>query len=109
MAITIIEAYKNAQGRQINPTIDLIGAVNSETTTVEDLRNLIAQGGNVDQTDAKGETPLMLSARYILPEFVEVLIEQGADVNGDNKIIFPINLLQNMETIPHFTIIYHRK
>ncbi len=48
---------------------------------VDEVRFLLAQGGNPDARDEEGHTPLMLAAAEGNRELVRILLESGADPN----------------------------
>lgn len=50
---------------------------------VDDAKQLVAQGANIDEVTAqKGESPLQLAARFGHLELIRLLIERGADPDG---------------------------
>ena len=58
---------------------ELISA--SESGNLEDVRELIENGANVNLADSYGKTPLMYASENGYPEVVETLINGGANVN----------------------------
>lgn len=50
------------------------------------LKLLSSSGGNLNQADAEGNTPLHLAITDIFPERAEQLIEAGAEVNATNRL-----------------------
>jgi ankyrin repeat protein len=55
-------------------------AVNNQD--VAQVRQLIAQGVDVNETDAKGDSPLIIAAYKGYTEIVKLLLEAGADVGA---------------------------
>lgn len=53
--------------------------------SVDELKLLLALGADVRECDEKGDTPLLLAARYRRTEAVRALLEAGADPNGCNQ------------------------
>ncbi len=52
----------------------------------EQIRSLLRAGANVNASDSKGDTPLIIAAFHGLSETVDILLEQGADLNAKNRI-----------------------
>ena len=50
------------------------------------LRFLVKKGGGIEATDAQGDTPLHWAARQGHAHIIAYLIEQGAQINTQNKV-----------------------
>jgi ankyrin repeat protein len=53
-----------------------------ETATKESIRELIADGADVNATDGLGGTPLHWAASHSNPDGIEVLLNAGANINA---------------------------
>ena len=54
---------------------------------VRQVKQLLAQGEEINQTNKVGWTPLMLAAGHRNKDMVDVLLAEGADVNFREKEI----------------------
>ncbi|MDD9899489.1 MAG: ankyrin repeat domain-containing protein [Alphaproteobacteria bacterium] len=52
---------------------------------LDDVKELIAAGAEVDYRDSSGETPLMWAVRYNNTLLAKMLIEAGADMDARNR------------------------
>ncbi len=62
---------------------DLVTAIRNADALA--VGRMLDAGADVDARDAEGNTPLILASLYANPECVELLIENGANVNAANK------------------------
>ncbi|MES0490117.1 MAG: ankyrin repeat domain-containing protein [Leptospirales bacterium] len=66
------------------------------------MKKMIKDGVNVNMSDAKGISPLMIAAAYGKPKAVSLLIQSGADINaededGNTALLFANQLRYNEE------------
>ena len=52
------------------------------TNNINEIRNLIDTGANVNEPDENGFTPVMIAANGQNPEILKTLIKAGADVGA---------------------------
>ena len=65
-----------------------------EQLDIGHLRGLLTRGGDVEEKDAKGTTPLVKAVLKDSLEVVELLLNAGADVNGPFCVVgFPENMV----------------
>lgn len=50
------------------------------------LKFLVKKGGSLDATDGQGDTPLHWAARQGHAHIIAYLVEQGAQINTQNKV-----------------------
>jgi ankyrin repeat protein len=62
---------------------NLRSAIDKGDTTV--VRSLLAKGANVDATDERGSTPLLLASSLGRADIVHLLLAKGADINMNSN------------------------
>jgi ankyrin repeat protein len=88
-----MQAAANANANAVNPDERLAGGSNGYTPLlfaarvgdIESARLLINAGANVNDVDALGLSPLVLSTVRGFPEFAAFLLDQGANPHADDS------------------------
>lgn len=63
------------------------------------MQFLVKKGGDLNATDAQGDTPLHWAARQGHAQVIAYLIEQGSQINAQNKVsYFVFNLCKVLYT-----------
>ena len=69
-----------------------------EQADTERLRELLSRGGDVEEKDANGTTPLGKAVERDCPEMVELLLNAGADVNASFRMYIPFKMWRSAWT-----------
>ena len=62
---------------------------------MKDVKKLLELGADIDAKDNRQETPLHLAARNGHFEVVKMLLENGANITGENFLKIKISLLMS--------------
>lgn len=76
--------------------------VSSKKSSLQEMRELIKSGANVNYQDVLGDTPLIKATSYFFYSAIELLLENGADVNLTNNM--NENGLIQISQQPRYTI-----
>lgn len=91
--IGVIKPIMVRKKRSRSPGYGAAAVKAAEELEIENVKNLIEMGADINSKDRQGNTILHWLARWDQDEFIRFLIEQGADVNTQNKDGFtPLHL-----------------
>lgn len=90
----------NQELRDTTDTTPLMAAATKGD--VATIRDILANGGSVDEADAEGWTPLMFAARNGCTEAVKVLLDAGANPNAED--VFQRSVLELAEEFEYTEI-----
>ncbi|OGB84173.1 hypothetical protein A3F66_04490 [candidate division TM6 bacterium RIFCSPHIGHO2_12_FULL_32_22] len=72
-------------GPRLQAELDNSLSKNISKGNIEEVRNILDSGANVNKPSRRGTVPLMLAVFYNNPDMVKLLIDKGADVNQADK------------------------
>ncbi|MEM4137926.1 MAG: ankyrin repeat domain-containing protein, partial [Candidatus Anstonellaceae archaeon] len=77
--------YSNNENTELTANLSELLILVSKSGDIQQVKQLIEKGANINSTDKYGYTPLHFAAKSGNTKVAEFLIKSGSDVNAKNK------------------------